>query len=393
MARSALRPLPAACHLDRRHRRTQSRALSLCHGAIRLTDGASQRIDAAYTSRRAGDPASRRRLEGESAGSAVSVRRAGAHGPRKGSGRPPRDRQARPRAHARGLIQTEAGWVISAITGPPTSPSERIRHGCSVGHTIKGRIAAGLISSRRQSLAADPIAPPNAAMTDNCTCGSPISPDDRNCPNCGKPLDPEQAAAEEQAAEEQAAAEQAAAAERAARVERYVAWRESLRLPFRRGSILNGTLFYTTMIAACTGVVVQELVGSAKISGALLSHCVSLWAGVLAVLLFRLRLPTTLYPILARQMGLFTGLMMATIGIVLSEFASLTEWPAVYGEETVAYIKALPVVARLTSWMDPQLVSIAVRQTHAISFLLVHVGAAVLGSAIAFSMFCKWPPD
>ncbi len=225
-------------------------------------------------------------------------------------------------------------------------------------------------------------------MTDNCTCGSPISPDDRTCPNCGKPLDPEQEAAEEQAAAEQAAA----AAELAARVERFVAWRESLRLPFRRGSILNATLFSTTMIPACAGVVVQELVSSAT-SSALLSHCVSLWAGFFAVLLFRLRLPTTLYPILARQMGLFTGLMMGTIGIVLSEFASLTEWPGVYAEETVAYIKTLPVVAQLTSWMDPRLVSIAVGQTHAISFVIVHIGAAILGSAIAFSMFCKWPPD
>lgn len=279
--------------------------------------------------------------------------------------------------------------MISAITGPPMNPSERIRHGCIVGHTIEGRIAAGRTPSRRHALLTDPTATPNSAMTDNCTCGSPVSPDDRTCPNCGKPLDPEQEAAEEQAAEEQAAA----AAELAARVERYLAWRESLRLPFRRGSILNATLFYTTMIPACAGVVVQELVGSATISGALLSHCVSLWAGALAVLLFRLRLPTTLYPILARQMGLFTGLVMATIGIVLSEFASLTEWPAVYAEETVAHIKTLPVVARLSSWMDPRLVSIAVGQTHAISFFLVHMIAAVLGSAIAFSMFCKWPPD
>lgn len=318
----------------------------------------------------------------------MSVRRAGAHVPRQGSGRPPRDRQARPRAHAGDPIQTEPGWVISAITGPPMSPLERIRDGCIVGHTIKGRIAAGRTPSRRQSLVTDPTATPKAAMADNCTCGSPVSPDDRTCPNCGKPLDPEQEAAEEQAAAEQAAA----AAELAARVERYLAWRESLRLPFRRGSILNGTLFYATMIPACAGVVVQELVSSAT-SSALLSHCVSLWAGVFAVLLFRLRLPTTLYPILARQMGLFTGLMMATIGIVLSEFASLTEWPAVYAEEAVAYIETLPVVARLTSWMDPRLVSIAVGQTHAISFVIVHIGVAVLGSAIAFSMFCKWPPD
>lgn len=261
------------------------------------------------------------------------------------------------------------------------APSERILGGCIVGHTINGRRVAGSVPSRPRSLA---TAPTSAAMTEHCICRSPVSPDDGTCQHSGKPLDPEQAAADEQAAAEE---------EPAATEEQAAARKKPVRPPRKRGPSLRAAMLRNAAITACAGIIVQDLVGSATVSGALLSQCVSLWSGFFAVLRFQWKFPIMLYPYFAKRLGADTAFMMILIAVVLSESASLTDWPVVYGEETAAYIETLPVVARLTSGMEPRWVPVAVLSTYAILFAIVHMGAAVLGSTIAFSMFCKRPRD
>lgn len=220
-------------------------------------------------------------------------------------------------------------------------------------------------------------------MTEQCTCGSPISPDAGTCQHSGKQLDPEQAAEEQAAAEEDPAATEEQAAPR----------KKPVRPPAKRGPSLRAAMLRNAVITACAGIMVQDLVGSATITGALLSQCVSLWSGFFAVLLFQRRFPTVLYPNLAKRLGLDTGFMMILIAVVLSESASLIDWPVGYGEETAAYIETLPVVARLTSGMEPRWVPLAVLSIYSSLFALAHMFAAVFGGAIAFSMYSKRPPD
>ena len=253
-------------------------------------------------------------------------------------------------------------------------PLERIRGGCIVGHTIEGRAAAGRIPSRRPSLATLSIDPAGTEMPEHCTCGSPVSPDDSNCPLCGKPLSPEQAAAE---------AEQARAAEQ----------KKQEREPWERRQTLKGVVFYTTAIPACAAVIVQDLVGAATVPAVLLSFCVSVWAGFVPVLLFHLKFPHALYPNLAYQMGLFAGIIMMLIAIALGMFGSLTKWPMGYIVEAAPHIMTHPVVTRLTSGMTPWWSTVVVLHIVSASFGLIHSAAALMGSVIAMWVFPHRPDD
>lgn len=215
-------------------------------------------------------------------------------------------------------------------------------------------------------------------MPEHCTCGSPVSPDDSNCPLCGKPLSPEQAALEARAE-----AEQARAAEQ----------KKNEREPWERRQTLKGVLFYTTVIPACVAVIVQDLVGAATVSAALLSLCVSVWAGFAPVLLFHLKFPHALYPNLAYKMGMAAGIIMMLIAIALGQFGPLTKWPLVYIIDAAPHVETLPVVARLTSGMTPRWSSLVVLQVVAASFGFFHSAAAILGSVIAMWIFPHRPDD
>lgn len=220
-------------------------------------------------------------------------------------------------------------------------------------------------------------------MTDSCTCGSSVSPDDKTCPHCGKPLSPEQAAAEQQAAAEERAATEAQA----------TAQEQRGRDPFRRRPSLDGALLYPTVISGCVAVIVQDLVGGATVLASLVSLCVTLWAGFSAVLLFHLRFPYVLSRLLAYRMGLHTGIIMLVIAFVLGKFGSLTKWPIGYIVEAAPSIEALPVVAQLTSGMTPRVSSFVVVEAVSVLFGFFHTLVAVLGSFIAISLFPPRPRD
>lgn len=253
----------------------------------------------------------------------------------------------------------------------------------SVGHTINERTASGRIPSRRRSFAIPPITPARAAMTDHCTCGSSVSSDDKACPHCGKPLAPKQAAAEQQAAADEQAATEAQA----------TAQEQRDRDPFRRSPSLDGALLYPTVISACVAVIVQDFVGGATVLDSLVSLCVTLWAGFSSVLLFHLRFPGVLSPLLAYRMGLHTGIIMLVLAFVLGKFGSLTKWPIGYIVEAAPSIQALPVVAQLTSGMTPRVSSFVVIEAVSVLCGFFHTAVAVLGSVIAFALFPQRPRD
>ena len=216
-------------------------------------------------------------------------------------------------------------------------------------------------------------------MSENCTCGSPVSPDDRNCPHCGKPLSPEQAAAEARAA-----AEEQAEKEKEERREREL---------WERRPTFGGVLLYTTLISASMAVIAQDLISSATVSAALLSLAVSLWAGFSAVMLFHWKFPGVLSLSLARKIGTLAGLVMMIIAVSLDEFGSLTEWPREPIEGAVAYFQAQPVAARLASSVTPLWSKAIVMQTCALSFCVIHAVAATLGGLVAHSIFRRGPTD
>lgn len=214
-------------------------------------------------------------------------------------------------------------------------------------------------------------------MSENCTCGSPVSPDDTNCPHCGKPLTPEQAAAEARAAAEEQATEQ----------------EQRERDPWERRPTFTGVLLYTTLISAGMAVIAQDLISSATVSAALLSLGVSLWAGFTAVMLFHWKFPGVLSVSLARKIGTIAGLAMMIIAVALDELGSLTVWPREPIEGAFAYFQAQPVAARLASSVTPLWSAAIVMQTCALSFAAIHAVAAMLGGLVAHSIFRRRPTD
>ena len=218
-------------------------------------------------------------------------------------------------------------------------------------------------------------------MPEDCTCGSPVSPDDTNCPHCGKPLSPEQAAREQAEARERAAREQAEAREVAEA-------RELLeRGPWEPRYSTQGVLLFNTLIPACTAVALQDLVAAATISAELLSLCISLWAGFAAVILFHWKFPKYLYPDLARGLGTITGMLMVLIAGVLDAFSTRVEWPIKSVMEAAAYVEAHSIAARLASGMTPEWRLMLAVLACLSAFALVHTVAATLGSIIAISIF------
>lgn len=218
-------------------------------------------------------------------------------------------------------------------------------------------------------------------MPENCTCGSPVSPDDRNCPHCGRPLSPEQAAREQAEAREQAAREEAEARELAEA-------RNLLeRGPWAPRYSTEGVLLFNTLIPACTAVAVQDLVAGATISATLLSLCISLWAGFAAVMLFHWKFPKFLYPDLARGLGTITGMLMVLIAGVLDAFSTRVEWPIKFVMGAAVYVEALPITARLASGMSPESSLGLALVVCAVLFIIFHTVAATLGSIIAILIF------
>lgn len=241
---------------------------------------------------------------------------------------------------------------------------------CVVGHTIKGRIASGQSPSRRLSLAPYMIAPAGIEMTEHCTCGSTLSPDDTHCPKCGRPLSAEQAARDEAEARD---VEEA----------RYLLETG----PWEPNYSTAGVLVHTTMIPACMGVIVQNLVVVPTIWGALLSLCVSLGAGFTAVMLFCWKFPRFHYPGLVRSFGTITGFAMVLIGVALGGVSSRAEWPMETLVGAGSYLQELPITARLASWATPQWAANIVVLTAAVLLYICHAVAAMLGSIIAGAIF------
>ena len=241
---------------------------------------------------------------------------------------------------------------------------------CVVGHTIKGRLASDQSSSRRPSLAPSPIAPAGIEMPEDCTCGSPLSPDDTHCPKCGKPLSPEQAARDEAEARDVAEA-------------RYLLETG----PWEPNYSTSGVMFHTIMIPACMAVIVQNLVVAPMIWGALLSLCVSLCAGFTAVMLFSWKFPRFHYPGLVLSFGMITGFAMVLIGVALNVVSSPAEWPMQSLMGAGEYLKELPIAARLAAWATPQWAANIVVLTAVLLLYICHAVAAALGSIIAGAIF------
>lgn len=253
------------------------------------------------------------------------------------------------------------------------SPPERIGGGCLVGRTIEGRTAAGRIPSRRLSLATSPVNPARVEMPEHCTCGSPLAPDDTNCPRCGKPLSPEQA--EREAAEARELAEKLRELEEA---EKHLA-----RGPWEPNCSTQGVLLNTTLIPACAAVIVQNHLAAATIPAALLALFVSLWAGFAAVTLYHWKFPKFLYPDMARLLGTITGLLVVLVAGGLDAFSSVADWPLRSLLAATAYLHALPIIARLASWFSPEWSLLPALSICFLSFGLFHAVAATLGSIIA----------
>lgn len=251
--------------------------------------------------------------------------------------------------------------------------TERIRDRCVITDTIEGRTVAGRIPPWRLSLATSPINPVGVEMPEDCTCGSPVSPDDTNCPHCGRPLSPEQA--EREAAE---AREIAAKLRELEEAEKHFA-----RGPWAPNCSALGVLVNTTLIPACAAVIVQNHVAAATIPATLLTLCVSLWAGFAAVTLYHWKFPKFLYPDMARFLGVITGLLVVIISWVLDAFSAVADWPLRSLLHATAYVQTLPIAARLPPWVTPDQSVLLALSICALSFGFFHAIAATLGSIIA----------
>ena len=204
-------------------------------------------------------------------------------------------------------------------------------------------------------------------MTDHCTCGSPLSAEDKACPNCGKPVGPEQSVPEE-SQESQEPKE---------RLEP-----SGLRVEKPLSDVFVGAVLYSAAIPASGAVMLQDLIGSATLTTTLLSLAVSLGAGFFTVRLVRWAFRTARYPKFPFDMGKLTGLMIVVLALGLSTFGELTATPNEYVEVTVAYLERLPAMAQVTSQMTPELFSALATQAGYLSFALFHLVAAMLGSII-----------
>lgn len=204
-------------------------------------------------------------------------------------------------------------------------------------------------------------------MTDHCTCGSPLSADDKACPHCGKPVGPEQSVPEESQKSE----------EPEERLEP-----SGLRAEKPLSDVFVGAVLYSALIPASTAVMVQDLIGSATITTTLLSLAVSLVAGFCTVTLVRWAFRTARYARFPFDMGKLTGLMIVVLALGLSSFGELTAAPNEYVEVAVAYLERLPSIAEVSSQMTPELFSALATQAGYLSFALFHLVAAMLGSII-----------
>lgn len=204
-------------------------------------------------------------------------------------------------------------------------------------------------------------------MTDNCTCGSPLSADDEACPHCGKPVGPEQSVPEE--SEESKEPEE--------RLEP-----SGLRVEKPLSDVFVGAVLYSAMIPASIAVMLQDLIGSATPVTTLLSLAVSLFAGFFTVTLVRWAFRTARYARFPFDMGKLAGLMIVVLALGLSTFGELTGAPKEFVEVAVAYLERLPIGVRLSSQMTPELFSALATQAAYLSFALFHLVAAMVGSII-----------
>lgn len=201
-------------------------------------------------------------------------------------------------------------------------------------------------------------------MTDNCTCGSPLSPEAEACPHCGKPVGPEQSVPEKKEEPEE-------------RLEP-----SGLRTEKAISDVFVGAVLYSTLIPASTAVLLQDFIGSASLTATLVSLAVSLLAGFYTVTLVRWTFRTARYAKFPFDMGKLTGLMIVVIALALSINGELTEAPKEYVATAVAYLEGLPSVARVSSQMTPELFSALADQIAYLSFFLFHLVAAMIGSVI-----------
>lgn len=158
----------------------------------------------------------------------------------------------------------------------------------------------------------------------------------------------------------------------------------------------EGLLLYTTLIPAASAVAVADLIGPPTLPNILLSHCLALWAGFSSVLLFRLKYRYILSPSLAWLSGMITGITMMAIAMLvpfltLGTLGTLSDWPLQYVVLVAEYLDALPVAARLSSWMTREPFTIFLVSVCMVLFTISHMVAATLGSAIAIWMFPKRP--
>lgn len=201
-------------------------------------------------------------------------------------------------------------------------------------------------------------------MTDHCTCGSPLSADDKACPQCGKPVGPEQSVPEESQEPEE-------------RLEP-----SGLRAEKPLADVFVGAVLYSTMIPASSAVMLQDLIGSATLTTTLLSLTVSLVAGFCTVTLVRWAFRTARYAKFPFDMGRLTGLMIVVLALGLSSFGELTAAPREFVEVTVECLATLPIGVRVSSQMTPELFAALANQAGYVSFLFFHLAAAMLGSII-----------
>lgn len=205
-------------------------------------------------------------------------------------------------------------------------------------------------------------------MSHHCTCGASLSADDTACPHCGKPVSADPASSKP-ADPEQSVPEE--------RLER-----SGLRAEKDIGDVFVGAVLYSTLIPASTAVMIQDLVGSATVPTTLLSIAVSFGAGFSTVTMVRWAFRTARYSRFPFDMGKLTGLMIVVIALTLSMYGELTEAPKEYVAVAGAYIERLPIAARLSSQMAPELYSALVENACFLSFAVFHLAAAVLGSVL-----------
>lgn len=206
-------------------------------------------------------------------------------------------------------------------------------------------------------------------MTYHCTCGSPVSQDDKACPQCGKPFGAEQA-------QEQPATQE-----------------QPDYYPWEPRHILKGALLYTVLIPAGIAVIVHDLVGAATFSAILLSFGVTLWAGFLGVTLFHWKYPSVLDVYLARILGTMIGLMTSVIEMTFRIVDAPAEYLHEYLELSNAYFETLPVVVRMFSSLDPELASSLVLQISLISGCVFQAAAATVGSLVAIAIYRRRRKD